>query len=695
MTEETKNKSTDDDSAVNDSDGATANNAQESEDMSEDDMAMFNKIMGEIQEVGDSDEEEADDDSASDDGNNEQSDEDLDEDQQKAFENIMAQIESGADPESGDGDEESDDLDEDDFAAELEKLAQEVDSVSEGEDKDAAEPAEEKEDEEKAESDDAKAPPASEADGPPEEDAQPDPPAATEPGEDVIVAEADSGDNVDEIEDILKEIATDDGQPSEDDQEEEAEEEAPTDKPAKKEDDEESVADAIRALEASVGESEAKPAEKKTPKTPSKKASKKAASKSTPSEKKEASSKPKADASKPGISISIGRKTVVFIVSLVLIATLGIGGYYGWERFFKKRSQGPLTNTDTPGQGTPAVSSVRSPEPTAPINDNVLDQQRVKNKIDEIDLLRNDLIAKRNEIKELQDYYHTGIDAEIQNLADIFRKSGIEGLDLEKAMQKPNVGMAVMAIQRRDGYIKKLDTPAKLLYLNSEELLYLYRKAKMLSLMVEKTSDIDVDGFIEEADGIMETHRRDLAQLNIDDVDVVNSNITQIWERIKKQLKTKMNRKGRIGGDLSEDETIWKAMCKGDFSRKHKLTALSEDAAECLAAWKGSDLYLNQLTTLTPEAARRLSKWKGSWLGLNGLKELSPETATYLAQWHGKGMSLNGLSRLSPRLVAILSEWQGEEIELINVKHMAHWENPNTRLFLSEEMDRKLKENRF
>jgi hypothetical protein len=86
-----------------------------------------------------------------------------------------------------------------------------------------------------------------------------------------------------------------------------------------------------------------------------------------------------------------------------------------------------------------------------------------------------------------------------------------------------------------------------------------------------------------------------------------------------------------------------------------------------------------------------LADWKGEWLGLNGLRDLSPEVAAYLATWKGKGLSLNGLTRLSPRVVAILSEWQGDQIELINVRHMAHWENPKTRLFLSEEMDRKIK----
>ena len=101
-------------------------------------------------------------------------------------------------------------------------------------------------------------------------------------------------------------------------------------------------------------------------------------------------------------------------------------------------------------------------------------------------------------------------------------------------------------------------------------------------------------------------------------------------------------------------------------------------------------MFLNALTDLSPDAARHLSAWEGDWLGLNGLTELSPEAAVHLSRWKGKGLSLNSLSRLSPRVVAILSDWQGDQIELINVKHMAHWENPKTRLFLSEDLKRKL-----
>jgi hypothetical protein len=193
----------------------------------------------------------------------------------------------------------------------------------------------------------------------------------------------------------------------------------------------------------------------------------------------------------------------------------------------------------------------------------------------------------------------------------------------------------------------------------------------------------------------MADHRRALAQLNIDDVEAPELTLESIWKRIDSQLAKKASPPASApSAGKTKNEAIWAAVCSGNFSQKHKLTDLSPKAAKCLASWKGKDLYLNELTSLSPKAARQLSEWNGKWLGLNGLKELSPETAAHLARWKGKGLSLNGLTRLSPRVVAILSDWQGDQIELVNIKHMAHWENPKTRLFLSEALDRKINRKR-
>jgi hypothetical protein len=251
--------------------------------------------------------------------------------------------------------------------------------------------------------------------------------------------------------------------------------------------------------------------------------------------------------------------------------------------------------------------------------------------------------------------------------------------------------MGLSAIQRRETYVKKLETPQNVLVRSSEALLYFSRRAALLALMAGKTRDIDIDGFIAQTDEIINTHTSELARLNIDAVPASTRTLASIWKDIEAHVPAQAEKPGPRNRVADADNvTIWKKICDGDFSQKHRLTQLSPAAARCLTAWRGKDLFLNALTDLSPDAARHLSAWEGDWLGLNGLTELSPEAAVHLSRWKGRGLSLNGLSSLSPRVVAILSDWQGDQIELINLKQMAHWGNPNTRLFLSEDLKRKL-----
>jgi hypothetical protein len=406
---------------------------------------------------------------------------------------------------------------------------------------------------------------------------------------------------------------------------------------------------------------------------------KKANTKATPSTKK-VSPLPKVKK-----SIRIGKKTAIS-VSLFLIISFSLAGYYYKRHFVENEPERPAPVVGEAAQNEP-VAAPEAPH-AVPVNDDSSDQYRLKMIGDDIDQLRSELIAKRKEIEELQEYYQTGIDAEIQNVVKRLQETSTgRPITLKRAMAEPVVSMSIKAIQRRDSYINKLKNPANTLYHNSEELLYLSRKVALLMMMTNKTSGMDIDGFISQADEIMGAHRNALAQLNIDDVEVPESNIAAIWQRIDSQMVKYVPKQSRR---QTENEAIWAAVCRGNFSQKHELTALSPEAARCLASWKGKDLFLNKLITLSPAVARQLADWKGEWLGLNGLKDLSPEAAAHLAKWKGKELSLNGLTRLSPRIVAILSEWQGDQIELINVRHMAHWENPKTRLFLSEEMGRKI-----
>jgi hypothetical protein len=94
-----------------------------------------------------------------------------------------------------------------------------------------------------------------------------------------------------------------------------------------------------------------------------------------------------------------------------------------------------------------------------------------------------------------------------------------------------------ISVSRRfnDGraYIKKLEIPVKRLFRDSEELLYLSRRAELLALMAGKTSDIDIDGFIQQVNEASQAHRSAMDQLNIDEVVVSPLSLESHLERYR------------------------------------------------------------------------------------------------------------------------------------------------------------------
>ncbi len=397
---------------------------------------------------------------------------------------------------------------------------------------------------------------------------------------------------------------------------------------------------------------------------------------------------PLQETSKP----AMGRQKKAVLRSVAVILFLALAGYFFGIPQNMLASKPVTPDTETGGRDTADVveSALQVQKPVAAVH-GPSDQSRLEAAAENLDRLRRRIIEKQSQIGELRAYYQAGIDAEIQGIADKVKNAGKGGIPFTSALADPSISLGLSAIQRRDAYIKKLETPVSILVKSSEVLLFFSRKAALLALMAGKTSDIDIDGFIKQADEIRKIHGSELAQLNIDAIPASPRTLASIWQDIEKRMPTSTQKPGNdILVTDTGNATIWKNICDGDFSQKHRLTKLSLEAARCLSAWKGKDLFLNALTDLSPDAARQLSAWEGDWLGLNGLTELSPEAAVHLSRWKGKGLSLNSLSHLSPRVVGILSDWQGDQIELINVKRMAHWENPKTRLFLSEDMKRKL-----
>lgn len=295
---------------------------------------------------------------------------------------------------------------------------------------------------------------------------------------------------------------------------------------------------------------------------------------------------------------------------------------------------------------------------------------------------RKTLLDKLKEIADLKKYYAQGI-IEVEN--DLINRIRSKNLTLfHDAILDQKIELGLLTIQRRKGYISKLDLPFNQIFEASEELLYLERKANILRELMENTSGITIDRFEKQIAETIERINLTKDNLSIDQTSPAVASLKTIWDDLSKRLNSDANHQPTSLTQVQQDQRIWKDICSGNYDQKWALIDLNEKAANCLLKFKGKDLYLNGLTTITPKVAQILSKWPGEWLGLNGLTSLSPEVARHLARWKGKRLSLNGLSELSPKATLYLSKWQGDQLELVGLKHIGQWENPKIKLFISD-----------
>jgi hypothetical protein len=339
---------------------------------------------------------------------------------------------------------------------------------------------------------------------------------------------------------------------------------------------------------------------------------------------------------------------------------------------------------DSVGQNTSENS------PSVPFYPSDLKQTRnnaLSKILSDITELRSFLLDKLKEIEDLKIYYEQGISEVQEELIDLIRINKFT--ILKEALSNQKIELGLRTIQRRKGYIVKLDSPFNQVSKSSEELLYLERKANILSELMESTSGISIDPFEKQVDESIRRISLIKENLIIDQTSPPKISLETIWD----DLSTKANSNSSKSASSTpnrQNKIIWKEICSGNFDRKWALTDLNEKTANCLLKWNGKDLYLNQLNRLTPEVAQILSQWSGEWLGLNGLSNLSSEVAYHLASWKGKRLSLNGLSELSPKATRYLSKWPGDQLELIGLKHIGQWENPKTELFVSDKLRRRI-----
>jgi len=381
--------------------------------------------------------------------------------------------------------------------------------------------------------------------------------------------------------------------------------------------------------------------------------------------------------------------TVISLLLLVLICA-GFVLYYNPHLIGLQRASDPAL----PAVSEPAPTPMPQQPPPAPIP--VEKKNEISTILEEATQLRNQLLAKKEEIYQLDLYYRNGISELVQNIFQEAQREGI--ISYEQALKNKRIELNLRTIQRRQAYIRELQRPSSWLNSGSEELLYLTRSAQLDLAIGDIAGGVDMNKHERHIRAAIYQYRPEAENLAVDRSETNLMPLETIWQQVKK-------REDKIEPvSLSpKDKQIIDEICSGNFGRIAELTAISPEAAGCLAQMKGSDLFLNGVTKLSPAAAQNLFQWQGNWIGLNGVKELSPSAAKYLFKWPGKWISLNSLTDFPPELGLYLLRWEGHQLELmgLNILHMeadpkalkflALWEATGGKLFVPDEIRETMK----
>jgi hypothetical protein len=391
-----------------------------------------------------------------------------------------------------------------------------------------------------------------------------------------------------------------------------------------------------------------------------------------------------------------GRRKLLLKVSGLALFSVVVAGIIVYTKpiFLKTKSETVTTQT-------------RENVATEPVQTQAVQQQvaamkvsskrdTYASKLDEAGRLRDELLAKKDEIYKLKIHLQNGI-AELED-ATRREMQKAEITSFAQAMQNKRVELNLRSIQRRRNYIRELEKPAHWTHRGSEELLYLKRKAELDLDVIDMAEHIDMDRHMRHIGAAIQKYRPSAEKLAVHPQNTDLPSLEKIWSRIgNNELSSE-----QVPPEATDKEIV-DEICSGYFHRTSKLTSFSDRAAKCLAKMKGSDLFLNGLTELSPSEAKLLFQWSGSWICLNGIKELSPEAAQYLFKWNGNWISLNGLTEFPPELARYLMKWKGKQLELMGLKYdaknadknglkyLALWETMGGKLYISDDVREKMK----
>jgi hypothetical protein len=392
----------------------------------------------------------------------------------------------------------------------------------------------------------------------------------------------------------------------------------------------------------------------------------------------------------PAKGMSIARKVIAASIIILLIAgytiynnpaVIGLGGE-------KEPASAVQAATRQPVE--PAEVQVQKPKPAGK-------QQGYLARLQDVKQLREQLLAKREEIYRLKLHYRDGIIDLQDQISREMQRTRISSLP--QALKNKRIELNLRTIQRRQNYIQELEKPDQWAHKGSEELLYLKRKAELDLQMADVASGIDLERHMRYINAAIQKYQPSAEKLAIDPLPVELTHLESIWDQIILQQADKARSPVK-----PEDEKIIAEICSGDLKRIAELSTITTKAARCLASMSGSDLFLNGLTQVSPEDAKYLFQWKGNWICLNSIKELSPAAARYLFKWDGSWISLNGLTEFPPELAVYLMEWKGSQLELMGLncdkakpdrkalKYLALWETMGGKLFVSDGVRKQMEQ---
>ena len=318
-------------------------------------------------------------------------------------------------------------------------------------------------------------------------------------------------------------------------------------------------------------------------------------------------------------------------------------------------------------------------------------------KLEEVDRLREELLAKKEEIYRLKLHYRNGIVELKDQIGREMQEADISSY--LQALKNKRIELNLRTIQRRQVYIQELEKPDQWVHNGSEELLFLKRKALLDLQMADIASGIDLDRHMRYMNAAIQKYQPSAENLAVGPPPVEYTPLETIWSQILNRQTE--NVQTSIGPD---NEKIIAEICSGNFKRIAELSAITAQAARCLSRMNGSDLFLNGLTQITPEEAKYLFQWPGNWICLNSVKKFSPAVARYLFKWEGSWISLNGLTEFPPELAVLLMEWKGNQLELMGLnydkskpdqralKYLALWETMGGKLFVSDGIRKEMEQ---